>query len=189
MINQLDITQIDGHFLHEWNETGEPRVIYNYRDPRDMILSAVNFYSGKTGHGISNYNDIQVFSDILRSKETLEDQLEYALTDPSFPTMSGHERMLWLFNHPNVCKTSFEDLVGPRGGGSAEAQADAIGRVMEFLGITGKKPRDVAEQLFNPDAFSFYRGQTGAWREVFTPALRRLADDRFGEVLRIYGYQ
>jgi hypothetical protein len=97
--------------------------------------------------------------------------------------------MLWLFNHPNVCKTSFEDLVGPRGGGSAQAQADAIGRVTGFLGITGVDPAGVARRLFNPDAFSFFRGQTGAWREAFTPGLRRLADDRFGEVLRLYGYQ
>jgi hypothetical protein len=47
----------------------------------------------------------------------------------------------------------------------------------------------VAGRLFNPEVFSFYRGQIGGWREAFTPALRRLADDRYGEVLRAYGYE
>jgi hypothetical protein len=189
VINQFDITRLDGHFLREWTETGEPRIIFNYRDPRDMLLSMVNFLCGKTGRGFSNYNDFLVFSDILKSKATLEDQLAYALADPSFPTLRDHQRMLWLLHHPNVCKTSFEELVGPQGGGSAEARARALTRVFEFLGITGKDPADVADQLFNPDVFSFYRGQIGGWRESFTPALRRLADDRFGEILRLYGYE
>lgn len=197
MINQLDITQVDGHFLREWTETGEPRIIYNYRDPRDMVLSAVNYLHGKTGRGISNYNDSQVFSDILQSKATLEEQLEYALTDDSFPTRHDHHRMLWLLNHPDVCKTSFEELVGPKGGGSLEDQVRAVAHIMKFLDITSTStststnpsPEDVAHNLFNPDSFSFYRGQIGAWREAFTPALRRLADDRFREVLQLYGYE
>jgi hypothetical protein len=189
MINQLDLTRIDGHFLEEWSETGEPRIIYNYRDPRDMILSAVNFLGGKTRQGFSNYHDSQVLSDILRSKESLGEQLEYALTDPSFVTSSDHSRMLWLLNHPKVCKTSFEELVGPKGGGSAEVQTRVIARVMDFLGATDRAPAELADQLFNPDAFSFYRGQVGAWREAFTPGLRRLADERFGRILRLYGYE
>jgi hypothetical protein len=189
MINQLDLTRIDGHFLKEWSETGEPRIIYNYRDPRDMILSAVNYLGGKTRQGFSNYHDSQVFSDILRSKESLEEQLEYALTDPSFVTLSDHLRMFWLLNHPKVCKTSFEELVGPKGGGSAGVQARAIARVMEFLGVTDRTLEQLTDQLFNPDAFSFYRGQVGAWREAFTPGLCRLAGERFGEVLHLYGYE
>jgi Sulfotransferase domain len=189
MISQLDITKIDGHFLHEWAATGEPRIIYNYRDPRDMVLSAVNFLYGKTGRGVANYNDTQVFSDILRSKATLEDQLEYALTDSAFPTGDGHQKMLWLLNHPNVCKTSFEELVGPKGGGSIEEQSRALTRVMAFLDINDREPGELAHELFNPDSFSFYRGQIGAWREAFTPALRRLAGDRYREVLQLYGYE
>jgi hypothetical protein len=154
-----------------------------------MILSAVNFLGGKTRQGFSNYHDSQVLCDILRAKGSLEEQLEYALADPSFVTLSDHSRMFWLLNHPRVCKTSFEELVGPKGGGSAGAQARAIARVMDFLGATGRVPEETADQLFNPDAFSFYRGQVGAWREAFTPGLRGLADERFGGVLRLYGYE
>jgi hypothetical protein len=130
-----------------------------------------------------------VFSRILKSKASLEEQLAYALTDPSFPAQRDLAHMVWLLNHPDVCKTSFEELVGPRGGGTGQAQARTLGRVLEFLGVTSTEPDDVAGGLFNPDVFSFYRGQIGGWREAFTPGHRRLAEDRFGDVLRLYGYE
>jgi hypothetical protein len=189
VFNQLDITKVDGRFLHDWAETGEPKIIFNYRDPRDVTLSMVNFLCGRTGRGFSNYNDFLVFSEILKAKATLADQLAYALSDPSFPAQRDFHRMIWMLNHPDVCKTSFEELVGPRGGGSAESRDQALARIFEFLGVTGVEPAEVAGRLFNPDVFSFYRGQIGGWREDFTAANRRLAEMRFGDVLRLYGYE
>jgi Sulfotransferase domain len=188
VFNQFDITKLDGHFLREWTQTGQPKIIFNYRDPRDMVLSMVNFLCGKTGRGFSNYNDFLVFSDILNGKPTFEDQLTYALTDPSFPLQQDMRRMLWLLNHPNVCKTSFEDLVGARGGGSDELQAKTLAQIFDFLGV-GADPAAVSAQLFNPEVFSFYKGQIGGWRDAFTGEHRRLAQERFGDVLRLYGYE
>jgi Sulfotransferase domain len=188
VFNQFDITKLDGHFLREWTQTGHPKIIFNYRDPRDMVLSMVNFLCGKTGRGFSNYNDFLVFSDILKGKPSFEDQLTYALTDPSFPLQEDMRRMLWLLNHPNVCQTSFEDLVGPRGGGSAEAQAQSLARIFGFLGVDND-PAEVTAQLFNPEVFSFYKGQIGGWRDAFNDEHRRLAQERFGDVLRLYGYE
>ena len=159
------------------------------RDPRDVTLSAINFLADSSGKGFSAYNDIRVFSEILQAKETLEAQLTYALTDPSFPAQGDFHRMLWLLHHPRVCKTSFEELVGPAGGGSAQLQEQALKRVIDFLGITDAKPEDVAGKLFNRDSFSFYRGQIGGWREVFTRDHRRLANERFGDVMPYYGYE
>lgn len=190
VFNQFDITKLDGHFLREWSETGEPRIIFNYRDPRDMTLSMVNFLCGKTGRGFSNYNDFLVFSDILKSKTTFSEQLGYALSDPYFPpAQRDMSHLIWLLNHPNVCKTSFEELVGPRGGGSAAAQTAALGRILEFLGVEDTSPADIAGRLFNPEVFSFYRGQIGGWRTAFTAEHQRLAQERFGDVLRLYGYE
>jgi hypothetical protein len=188
VFNEFDIKKLDGHFLREWARTGEPRIIFNYRDPRDMILSMVNFLAGRTGRGFSNFGDFDVFSAILQAKPGLPEQLTYALTDPSFPCHTDMERVVWLLNHPNVCKTSFEELVGPPGGGSAQARAQALERILSFLGITGITPDDVAEKLFNRESFSFYRGQIGGWREDFGPEHRRLAEAAFGTVLPLFGY-
>jgi hypothetical protein len=189
MLHEFDISKIDGSFLREWAETGEPRIIFNYRDPRDTILSLINFLCGQTRHGLSAFNNLPVFSRILLAKTSLEEKLTYALSDSSFPCHSDHfKRMLWLLHHPNVCKTSFEDLVGPAGGGSAESQVRATATLIDFLGIDDRSPEDVATVLFNRNAFSFHQGQVGTWRKVFTAEHCRLAEDRLGEVLSLYGY-
>jgi hypothetical protein len=187
VFNEFDIKKVDGHFLHEWADTGEPRIIFNYRDPRDMLLSMVNFLAGRTGRGFSNFDDFHVFSGILRAKPDLNEQLIYALTDRSFPAVGDMERMLWLLHHPNVCKVSFEELVGPPGGGTAEARQNALTRILAFLGVT-QPPPGLADRLFNREAFSFYRGQIGGWREDFSAQHKKLAEDRFGEALSLYGY-
>lgn len=189
VFNEFDIKKIDGHFLREWADTGEPRILFNYRDPRDMLLSMVNFLAGRTGKGFSNFHDFHVFSAILKAKASAEEQLTYALTDPSFPCHGDLERAYWLLQHPNVCAISFEEMVGPRGGGSAEARDAAIGRVTKFLGADGVTPQDVSDRLYNTESFSFYKGQIGSWREAFTPEHQRLADRCFGDALSLYGYE
>jgi hypothetical protein len=188
IFNEFDIRKLDGHFMREWAETGEPRILFNYRDPRDMLLSMVNFLAGRTGKGFSNFSDFQVLCRILQAKDSLEEQLSYALSDTSFPIHGDLERAVWLLHHPDVCQISFEELVGPEGGGSAEARTQAVGRVLDHLGVTDVTADEVTGKLFNPDSFTFFKGQIGGWRESFTPAHRELAQRRFGDVLEIYGY-
>jgi hypothetical protein len=189
ILHEFDIRKIDGHFLQEWAATGEPRIIFNYRDPRDMVLSMVNFLCGATGQGLSAFSNLQAFRSILVSKPTLEERITYALTDDSFPcNQDGFKRMFWLLHHPDVCKTTFEELAGPEGGGSASSQTRATARLIDFLGVPDQSPQDVTGRLFNRNAFSFYRGQIGGWREVFTDEHCRLAEARFGDVLPLYGY-
>jgi hypothetical protein len=189
VLHEFDIAKIDGAFLREWAETGEPRVIFNYRDPRDTILSMVNFLCGRTKEGLSAFNNLRAFSNILLAKPSLEERLTYALTDESFPCQAGDfKRMLWLLHHPNVCKVSFEELVGPKGGGSAESQLSTAARLIDFLGASDSSPEEVAAALFNPDAFSFFRGQMGGWQDVYTAEHRRIAEARLGEVISLYGY-
>jgi hypothetical protein len=189
VLHEFDVRNIDGAFLRDWSDTGEPRVIFHHRDPRDVILSMVNFASGQTKHGLSAINNLQAFSSILRAKPTLEERLTYALTDESFPCQAGdYKRMYWLLHHPNVYTTSFEDLVGPDGGGSAEAQLRVTTGLMDFLGVSDPAPEEVVQRLFKRDAFTFFKGQIGSWREAFTDEHRRIAESRFAEVLPLFGY-
>jgi Sulfotransferase domain len=187
MFTPLDLRSVDGRFLQEWTETGEPRIIFMYRDPRDVILSMVNFLSGKTAQGFGNFSENLAYSRILSTKPTLAEKLTYALSDPSFPCNGDHERSLWLLNHPDVCKVSFEELVGAAGGGSDEAQEAAVARVVEFLGIPDD-PKSLTGKLFRRDAFTFFRGQIGSWREAFTPAQAPLIASRLREMIDLYGY-
>ena len=189
MFHEFDIRKIDGAFLQEWMETGEPRIIFNYRDPRDTILSLVNYLCGRTREGISAVSYLPVFGRLLLAKGSLEERLTYALTDDSFPCQAGEfKSMLWLLHHPDVCHTSFEELVGPNGGGCAQSQLDATQRLIDFLGVPDCSAEEIVGNLFNRNAFSFFQGQIGGWRKAFTDEQRRLADDRFSEILSLYGY-
>jgi hypothetical protein len=186
VLPELDVKRIDGRFVREWSSSGEPRIVFNYRDPRDVLLSMVNFLAGRTRQGVGTFSEFQVFERILAAKPSLEEQLTYALADPSFPGSGDFERALWLLHHPNVCKVSFEELVGPEGGGSAERQAAAVARVVDFVGA--EYAEDLARRLYRRDAFSFYKGRIGGWRDAFTAEHLRLFERRFGEVLSLYGY-
>ncbi|MGW0709870.1 hypothetical protein ACWD4G_28600 [Streptomyces sp. NPDC002643] len=212
-LHQLDPHRVDDAFLQEWLDTGSPRIILNHRDPRDVLLSMVNFLSGGTGRGVGHFSDHRIYQDILRTADSLQDRLTIALTDPCFPGADAFERGLWLLRHPAVCKVTFEELVGPRGGGSREAQYAAVARLAEFVGATGAAgaagaigiagvggasgvagatavdPERIAEEVFNDTAFSFHKGRIGGWREHFTPEHERLFEERYGHVLDAYGHR
>ena len=184
---ELDLRKVEGGFLREWSATGEPRIIFMYRDPRDMTLSMVNFLSGFTAQGYGNYSEFQVFNRILASKPSLADKLTYALTDPAFPGMDDYDRSLWLLHDPAVCKVSFEELVGPRGGGSAAAQLATVARIVDFLGLDADA-LEITSRLFRRDSFTFYKGQIGSWREAFGPEHESLMANRLGTAIDRYGY-
>jgi hypothetical protein len=187
IFHDLDVQLVDGKFLAEWETTGEPKVIFLYRDPRDTVLSMVNFLAGKTGRGYGTFSDFTVFNTILTAKPDLSAQLRYALTDDSFPGISDHQRMRWLLHHPRVCKVAFEDLIGERGGGSCERQEAAIARVLDHLGADAD-PAALAKEIYNEGSFTFYKGKSGTWRDAFDAECRALAEWRFRSVLDDYGY-
>lgn len=188
IFHELDVDKVDGNFLAEWVDTGQPPIVLNYRDPRDALVSMINFLEGRTPQGYGNFYEFDVFSAILASKPTWEEKIDYAIRDRSFIGRDELETSMWLLHHPAVCKVSYEDLVGPRGGGSRERQVAAIERLLRHLGAN-EDPERVADRVYDTGSWSFYRGRSGAWRETFTE--RNVAHFRaeFGDVLAQYGYE
>lgn len=186
-LHQLDLDRIDESFLAEWLATDEPRIILNYRDPRDVLLSMVNFLTAGTPKQLGLFGDHRVYAEILRTANTLDERITMALTDPSFPGANAFERALWLYRHPRTCSISFEELVGPRGGGSTQAQTAAIRRVIEFLDAPGD-PEAISHKIFNPESQTFHRGQIGQWREHFSTEHLALCEARLGAMIKMFGY-
>jgi hypothetical protein len=188
MFHELDIHRVDGSFLSEWVDTGTPPLVLNYRDPRDTVISMINFLEGRTREGYGNFYEADIFSTILASKPTWEEKIDYALRDPSFLGRDQFEKALWLLNHPKVCKVRYEDLVGPQGGGSRERQIDAVSRVLRHIG-SDRDAEAVADRVYNPDSWSFYKGRSGGWQERFTPRNLARFTEQFGDILEQYGYE
>lgn len=84
----------------------------------------------------------------------------------------------------------FEDLVGPRGGGSAEAQRRAVERVAAHVGISVDECaiRSVEENLFGVGR-TFRKGRIGGWQEEFSPEHERAAEEVVGPLLGELGYE
>jgi hypothetical protein len=188
IFHELDINAVDGSFLSEWVETGSPPLILNYRDPRDAFISMINFLERRTKEGYGNFYEADIFSTILASKPSWPDKIDYALRDPSFLGRDQFEKALWLLHHPQVCKVRYEDLVGPRGGGSRQRQVDAVDRVLRHVG-SDQDAEAVADRVYNPDSWSFYQGRTGGWRERFTERNLARFTEQFGDILQQYGYE
>lgn len=83
----------------------------------------------------------------------------------------------------------FEDLVGPRGGGSEEAQRRAVGRVAAHLGVAADEGtlERVGTGIFGTGQ-TFRKGTIGGWREEFGEEHARAAEEVAGRLLAELGY-
>ncbi|MGP4022092.1 lanthionine synthetase C family protein [Actinomadura sp. 3N407] len=149
----LDLYRLDRAFYREWQSSWEPRLLLNYRDPRDTVVSLAAFLSGDD-YKINRQPESAVYRPILRGMPDVADRITYLLRDPTVPLLSDYEAAISLYHHPHVCAVSFEELVGPRGGGSAGRQVTAVRRVAEHV-RADVDASAVAGTLFNSDAYSF----------------------------------
>lgn len=189
MITQeLPLGRTDGLFIKHWNRTGKPAIIFNYRDPRDVKLSFINYLTGKTASGEHDgYAEYFVYEKILHALADDDERLMHAILDPGFPGHRDFEESLWMLKHPGVCKVSYEELVGASGGGSDEKQLAAVARVLEHLGIE-EEPDKVSQGIYTSKSRTFHKGRIGKWRTAFKPEHHRAFNKRFSDLLKLYGY-
>lgn len=175
--------EIGSHLLG-WCSTREPRILFNYRDPRDSLLSLVNYLLQRANDPYSPFARNVIFAEILESMPSASAQLDFAIAYMG-EHVEKYTRNNWLLFHPFVANVSFEELVGADGGGTESQQRATVRRIGDFL---GSAPRDQDLRLFDPSARTFFRGQVGAWRDVFSAEQTRTFGRLYGDVLRTYGY-
>ena len=84
----------------------------------------------------------------------------------------------------------FEDLVGPAGGGSEEAQRLAVEGVVDHLGlrVSEGRLREIRGGLFGSGR-TFRKGRSGGWREEFSAEHREAVKEQAQDVLTGLGYE
>lgn len=82
----------------------------------------------------------------------------------------------------------YEDLVGPRGGGTVERQHAAIRRLAAHLDLPATDAQISAAAAYSTATPTFRRGQIGGWRQDFDEAHIALAHDVLGDVIADLGY-
>lgn len=162
------------------------------RDPRDIVVSYVHFVMRERTHHHHRY-----FTETLRNDS---ERLMAAITGfprsneagPPLPSigaqMAGHVR--WI-GRPGVEVYRFERLVGPRGGGNAEAQSEEIARIARQiqrpLGSAGLQR--IAARMYSEQSFTFRRGMARDWERHFEPAHRAALREVAGDLLIELGYE
>lgn len=159
------------------------RTIFLIRDPRDVAVSAALYLSRRERPNGSRPTTEElrekvagaIRGDLSRSFAPLDHVLEAA---------SG-----WLDTEGLVVR--FEDLVGPEGGGSLEAQQAALRSLYRHLGLP-VEDRWLAllrARIFSSASPTFHQGQIGGWRNVFDDRLKELFKETAGAHLIRYGYE
>ena len=163
------------------------RTVCILRDPRDVAVSQLHYIKQLKRHPIHE-GFVALPSDserlLLSIRGGVLDGRELLSLDERYRRFSG-----WASEEGAVV-VKFEDLVGPRGGGSAEAQRRAVGRVAEHLGLEADEGtlRRVEENIFGAGQ-TFRKGRIGGWREEFSAEHVRAAEEVAGPLLAELGYE
>jgi hypothetical protein len=187
----LHESRIDGfprQFLDHWRAHGDPLFVYQFRDPRAVLLSQVNYLRrAHQGREFSNIPYHLLFSDVLGAQPSERDALDVAIDCMGDYLTQSFLGSVWMLHHPRVLTLRYERLVGTAGGGSDDAQRGEIAGLLRHLGVEGD-PARIAPRLYDPSQRTFHRGRADGWRDVYTPEQLAAFDRRYGHLLDIYGY-
>lgn len=158
------------------------------RDPRDVAVSQMRYIEERKQHFAH-----KAFTALPSDRERLLVSIRggelggrrLLSLDERYRRFSG-----WS-EDPQTVVIRFEELVGAKGGGSAETQGETVERVASHLGLRTdeQRVREVQEVLFG-EGKTFRKGQIGGWREEFSAEHERaIKEGAVGPLLVELGYE
>ena len=163
------------------------RTVCILRDPRDVAVSQMHYLKQLENHFahegyMSLPSDHERLMVSIRGGELGGRELQ--------PLDQRYRQFLRWERDGGAAVVKFEDLVGTKGGGSAEAQRLAVERVASHLGVAADEEtlRRVEKELFGVGR-TFRKGQIGGWREEFSSEHERAVEGVVGPLLVELGYE
>lgn len=164
----------------------EIRVLFMVRDPRDVVVSHFKYVCNiDTDHRLSaHYRSLPDDDARLMASIVGVDGLK-----PSIGEILDEFAGWMAADTSLLCR--FEDLIGPEGGGSREAQHEVLRAVGQHLDIpvTGDEIARIAEGIFSPRSSTFRKGRLGVWREHFNAQHIAKFKEVAGTAIVRYGYE
>lgn len=171
------------------DKSGKYVKIIQIRDPRDLLLSQIGWLANCSWcwYAPRDYN-----------KEFNRLSFDQKLTTTiTFPEGNGfysmryflHKALEWI-EEPDVLVLRFEDLIGPDGGGTREAQEKAIRDLAAHIGYTLDQydVDRIALSLFG-NTPTFKKGLIGEWKKKYSLEHIDLFKEWLGEELIQLGYE
>ena len=185
-----------------------PKRVLLVRDPRDVCLSWINFIKKGVEKDVVDFIDKNILAlpephkAIWRSL-SFDTQLAAVIRGDSHTTQAlkihptlihypliAFEPAIQLAGEPQTLICKFENLVGPKGGGTEKAQKEEILKIVHFLGleISEEQLNQIAPQLFG-NVGTFHKGQIGGWKNTFNSSNKKLFKKRKQYLLEAFGYE
>lgn len=166
------------------------RTILVMRDPRDIVVSSAYYFSSEPRHYLyERFNSLR----------TIDERIMAVIMGlPSNRAGRGLEgigslveRYLGWVELDSALLVRFEDLIGPRGGGSVGNQKSCIATLAEHVErpMTSLELEAAAKKAWSTNVSTFRRGQIGDWRLHFKESHERAFKDLAGSVLLKLGYE
>ncbi len=168
------------------------RVVLNIRDPRALALSMVDW---TIEHGNMPFKDSprkKAEWNLLSYREKVKSLFQ--------PEIWGESRLLlelrcfssFMERVPaeNIYLSSFEKMVGSKGGGDDEIQKEEVLAIAEFFGLVlnDSQGSKIAQRLYGA-TYTFRKGKIDRWKEIFDEELYELSQPFLEEFMHAYGYK
>jgi len=159
------------------------KIIFIIRDPRDQLVS------------LMYYNQKGYWPQLPMDHMSESEQIEELITGNQFGLRAYDEcygkRLGWADLGSEVTYvTTFEKLVGSRGGGSDAEQIQEILNIAAHLSIpiSPKQCKRIAKKVYG-QGFTFRKGMIGSWTSHFTEEHKELFKLMYGQQLIELGYE
>ncbi len=166
------------------------RTLVLLRDPRDVVVSMYYYFGPK--HAKKLGLDHEADKDKIIMLYITKWYLATAPKAPCGPYIKGdYQQFLdWKKLLPDVLFTTYEALVGSKGGGNDDIQKKEIRTIADFLGVTltEEELTTVACKLYGGTA-TFRNGSIGSWRNHFTSEHVRAFKEYTADLLIELGYE
>lgn len=158
------------------------RMIVIRRDPRDMLISFADWIEGRPDNYL--YAEFGSLSREHRVAKLLHGDRARRIR-PFTEVLARSEG--WLSEAGDVLVINFEDLVGPKGGGTIRRQATALRQLCDHLGRAMPGDPEWIDRIYG-NSLTFNQGQVQRWRELQSPELKAEIADLLAEPMRRWGY-
>lgn len=153
------------------------KMLYIHRDPMDVLVSLKNYILKLSHH--PNHKMLSVLpNDEERFLLLLHGYKHGTNIDQMAPFFEKYNSSIKWRDSEACCCIQFENIIGPKGGGSYEKQYAELEKIRSYLNLSAETVKNIQNKIFNPNSETFHKGQIGQWRRELSPKIIDLCEQQ-----------